>query len=218
MVHLPLIRRITSCSNCRFLGCDMLYAFPDFLADGPRATRWASLRGRWQACGYTAHPGDQGTLHMWRMCRKRRRTVVSTTWVGAGAPPCAPRRDCMSNWHNQGAWNSWQRTAGLGWSIRVPQIQRLWRLSAHSIRYWRSSHGSMSVNWIAFTSNSTIGLWRQYTLEDERLVHLQPSTIKRKEHDLPTKPPGNYVPHVTLRKTNIASEKWWLRDYFPLGW
>ena len=38
MVHLPLIRRITSCSNCSFLGCDMLYAFPDFLADFSRAS------------------------------------------------------------------------------------------------------------------------------------------------------------------------------------
>ena len=31
MVHLPLIRQITSVPNCSFLGCEMLFAFPDLI-------------------------------------------------------------------------------------------------------------------------------------------------------------------------------------------
>ena len=46
--------------------------------------------------------------------------------------------------------------------------------------------------------------WRKmekitYTLEDERLVHLQPSPMKRKEIDLNHKPAGNSVPAVHLQ-------------------
>ena len=35
-----------------------------------------------------------------------------------------------------------------------------------------------------------------------RLLHLQPSPMKRKENDLPSKPPGNYVQNVNLQGFN----------------